>query len=57
LNKFNRHSGTWLVTAQYLKEQRGELLDLLVLQDSDIVRGKIQMIDDLLDFPSHQETE
>jgi len=58
---FDKNSATWLVFSSHLKEERLELLESLSATDlsereSDLIRGKIQMIDIVLvDIPQELE--
>jgi len=51
----DRYSETWKNVNEWANGLMTVLIDDLILEDSDIVRGKIQMLTDLLDLPSKSD--
>jgi hypothetical protein len=52
------HSQAWQKTIKLLKKDRIDLVEQLIQNDSDILRGKIQQIDDILDrYPGELSTK
>ena len=53
-NEINLTSTTWKIISKYLNDERETLLVSLIQSNDEVVRAKIQAIDDLLDLPNKQ---
>lgn len=46
---------TWAFIAKHLKEDREDLVNMLIsdkgIDETNVLRGKIQQIDEILDYP------
>jgi hypothetical protein len=51
MKRINTHSDTWLAIVSELKNERADLVEALVQTESERVRCKIQVIDELLNLP------
>jgi len=49
-NEFNRYSNEWREIKRVLTEKRASLIESLVAGDDDQIRGRIKMIDDIIDL-------
>lgn len=56
MTHFNPAAPTWRVLQEHLKQQRGILMEDLLTADShdksQVLRGRIHQIDELLDLPN-----
>lgn len=50
----NSNSESWQAIKHYLEEERASLVTSLINQNNEVVRAKINAIDDLLDLPNKQ---
>ncbi len=50
--QINISSDTWRAVSSTLKEERVSLIQSLIRVNDEIVRAKIQAIDDILDLPN-----
>jgi len=50
--QINISSDTWRAVSSILKEDRVSLIQSLIQSNDEVVRAKIQAIDDLLDLPN-----
>lgn len=50
-----RAKSTWAFIEKKIKEDRADLIDMLVkpngIDETNVLRGKIQQLDELLDYP------
>jgi len=50
-------SPTWLEVQQWAEKTRRQLVEHLIAQEDNVVRGRIQQLDELLTLPATQERE
>jgi len=50
-------SPTWIETQKWAEQERERLIRHLIAQEDNVVRGRIQQLDELLALPTTQERE
>lgn len=56
-NTFNRHSAEWKELKKTLTDRKADLVESLISQESDEVRGRIKEIDNILSLDKKEEAQ